>query len=79
MKLLFPVLLLPILIGFHVQLLTAARKMIPTATVLAVAIFSLATGTVSARETRTETFIPDHPISGQTSIEIILDTEVRVP
>jgi len=46
-------------------------------TVLAVAIFSLAT-TLSARETHTETFYPDHPVSGQTSIEIILDTKVRV-
>ena len=52
-------------------------KMIPATTVLAVAIISLAT-TLSARETHTETFYPDHPVSGQTSIEIILDTEVRV-
>ena len=48
-----------------------------TARVLAAVFFSFTTVAVYARETRTATFQPDQPVSGQTTLEIVLDTEVR--
>lgn len=62
------------------QLATVAAttlEMTSSAAVLAAVLFSLVT-TLSARETHTEAFYPDHPVSGRTSIEITSDTEVRI-
>ena len=55
---------------------TATLRIMQTAIVLAAVFCSFAVA-VYARETRTATFQPDRPISGRTTLEIILDTEVR--
>lgn len=55
---------------------TATLRIMQTATVFAAVFFSFAVA-VYARETRTATFQPDQPISGRTTLEIVLDTEVR--